>query len=178
MNAPADIYCIQSSMKERNLALMDSVEVVNHCRNADVADGINSPSPTSIEKMPTQSEKWCILEVCRNRFMLWRIPTTMPKWRTVTKLLVTILILLATRSKSNARRRIWMLYAYIERSAIGCRAAIEFRALCLPINALRRIAEISRTVTEMRADCLCLTGKICIFFILWCFKLKQHHKQV
>ena len=69
MNAPADIYCIQSNMNERNLSIMQSVEVVNHCRNSYVADGIKCPSPTSFEKTPIRSEKWCIWDrFCQMRY--------------------------------------------------------------------------------------------------------------
>ena len=35
----------------------------------------------------------------------------------------------------------------------------ELRALCLPMNALCRIVEMGCTVSDMRADCLYLTGK-------------------
>ena len=59
MNATAEIHCIQSNMNERNLTLMQSVEVVKHCRNSNVADEIKCPLPTSIEKMPIRNEKWC-----------------------------------------------------------------------------------------------------------------------
>ena len=58
-----------------------------------------------------------------------------------------------TYQKSTLNRT---LYA-VERCTVTL-----FRVLCLPMNALCRIAGIACAFTEMRADCLYLTGKGCI----------------
>ena len=43
--------------------------------------------------------------------------------------------------------------------AVGAHTIVELHGLYLPMNALSRIVEIGRTVSEMRADCLYLAGK-------------------
>ena len=63
----------------------------------------------------------------------------------------------ATYRKSNAlcipNMRVWTLYA------VECCAVTEFRALCLPMNALCPTVGIGYTITEMCTDCLYLAGK-------------------
>ena len=58
--------------------------------------------------------------------------------------------------KSNAQHQIRILLA------VECYAVTEFRALCLPMNALCRFAGIGCTITEIRDDCRYLAGK-CVY---------------
>ena len=77
----------------------------------------------------------------------------MLKWCTVTK---------APFSTSEAACKTienQMHYVECECSMLSVAAVIAFHALSLPLSTLCRIAEIGRTITGKRADCLYMIAK-------------------
>ena len=82
-------------------------------------------------------------------------PQIMPKYCTMTKSTCSYFELRATVSKLKCATPN-MNAGFVESCAVT-----DFRALCLPMNALYRIAGMNCTITEMRADRLYLAGKRC-----------------
>ena len=60
LNAPAEIHWRRSNMNTRDPILMQSVEVLKHCRSLNAAAEMNCTMPRSVEKVSIRNEKRCI----------------------------------------------------------------------------------------------------------------------